>query len=179
MDQIFASASRISVWLGEPSSGGAGDRELRFLRSTRWFREGEFGAFVMSGIEQQQAAGKAEENRPAMGALVARPWFQRRWVIQEVLAARKNQCQIRLGSVTCPYGNFYHQLRYPDLRLQAGPMTLSTRPLTLLKNLHLYDRSECSDPLDRIFAPRNLAADGRKFPSMTDVKCGILISTSQ
>ena len=169
MDQIFGQATKITVWLGEASAGDLGRRELSFLCSIRQDGGSELEPFfsvqadeiVESDLGQRLAAEKARSNRPVMEALIARSWFKRRWVIQEVLAARKNEWTIRVGGQWCRYREFYDQLRYSDLRLQAGPMTLRTRPLTLLQNLHLYDQSECSDSLDRIFALRNLATDGK------------------
>jgi hypothetical protein len=79
MDRIYNSAKSIHVWLG--SSSVDSDLAMKFIgrisRQLFW----DLGPFVSNA-----SYGPSWK---AVRALIARPWFSRRWILQEILLARK------------------------------------------------------------------------------------------
>ncbi|KAK0642170.1 heterokaryon incompatibility protein-domain-containing protein, partial [Cercophora newfieldiana] len=70
MERVYASASRVLVWLGNDDAGSTGINALERLR------------MVAAGAEP------TSEDSLTLSRLLERPWFTRMWVLQEVTAAR-------------------------------------------------------------------------------------------
>lgn len=143
MHHIFQYAAAVTVWLGEPAADVKGDAQINLFAS---------------GVG----------DKATVESLLDLPWFHRRWVIQEVSSCSNNYA-VRLGPWECSYGRLYDFIRSHDLVARAGPMWLRTKPLSLLQALFIYRDSECSEPLDRIYALRNIASDGSRLPVNYDL----------
>jgi hypothetical protein len=85
MAKIYASASRVVVWLGDPgNAGGAGgDEALQILR-----RLGEEQSASSSDAVSDRVTQPSVDmaDRQAVHALFERPWFQRMWVRHSALS---------------------------------------------------------------------------------------------
>jgi len=86
MAKIYASASRVVVWLGDPGNpgGAGGDEALQILR-----RLGEGQSVSSSDAVSDRATQPSVDmaDRQAVHALFERPWFQRMWVRQSALSS--------------------------------------------------------------------------------------------
>jgi hypothetical protein len=99
MQQIYTSAKRVIVWLGEESEQDSlafnslqklktrvnWQRDLRFLVRLGWYRDKKSGR-VFSGGAQKSILSDIEYEH--LINLLRRDWFRRTWVIQEVASAR-------------------------------------------------------------------------------------------
>ncbi|ODH50421.1 hypothetical protein GX48_03382 [Paracoccidioides brasiliensis] len=77
MFRIFDTAESVCVWLGEEADGSA--RAMEFIRCR--LKPDNFDKLV----EDQSLS----EEWVALCALIRRPWFSRRWIIQEIALAKK------------------------------------------------------------------------------------------
>jgi len=84
MKEIFAGARNVLIWLGKPDSL----TELAFDTLGRFSAGGGApgGGAACKGIG---VLGAVDERRAAVEFLVQRPYFDRVWIIQEVVVARK------------------------------------------------------------------------------------------
>lgn len=87
MRDIYSSATEVVIWLGEA------DAEVdRYL--------------------DDYACWKQSETRPARGipydfiSLLKRPWFTRKWVLQEAILAQQNALTVVCGDRSIPWGGF-------------------------------------------------------------------------
>jgi hypothetical protein len=78
MAEIFANAIKVCIWIGEESDGSA--LALRFVKS-RLLDLGQLDKLV---CDEQ-----ADIEWAAVSKLMRRPWFSRRWVIQEIALAQE------------------------------------------------------------------------------------------
>jgi hypothetical protein len=69
MGEIYESARRVVVWVGEADELGKSDRAMEFL--------GDIETIFYSWDGWKQ-------NMEALNELLSRPWFSRTWVVQEV-----------------------------------------------------------------------------------------------
>jgi hypothetical protein len=78
MDRIYHGADMVYVWLG--ASNEENDLAMKFIHRLHKQLFWELGPFVKN-------IGYAPSWK-ALRALIARPWFSRRWILQEILLAR-------------------------------------------------------------------------------------------
>ncbi|KAL8317509.1 hypothetical protein RB597_001076 [Gaeumannomyces tritici] len=128
MAKIYASASRVVVWLGTAADDS--DRALEALRETAdssdrpRHRDGDVAAVVVEAGGARDASPTIDEpNQHAILSLLRRPWFERVWVLQEVAAAR--YILIKCGSCAVDGSTFCSGLqaskatlydKHPDLQ---------------------------------------------------------------
>jgi hypothetical protein len=78
MSEIYGRADQVCVWLGE------GDRSsqmaLRFIRKE---------VLQLQNFDELCESELASEKWSALLDLMQRPWFSRRWVVQEIALARR------------------------------------------------------------------------------------------
>ena len=79
MDRIYNNAKEVYVWLG-PSTDES-DLAMKFIRRLGNQSFWELGPFVSNA-----SYGPSWK---AVRALISRPWFSRRWILQEILLARR------------------------------------------------------------------------------------------
>ena len=95
------------------------------------------------------------DEKQVLQSIVARPWFRRRWVIQETLSRVVNGKTL-MGNVICSTPAFRKYLESHDLIRRAKPLKSGGFDNNMLGILFNYDESECTDPRDCIFALRGL-----------------------
>ncbi|KAK4183149.1 heterokaryon incompatibility protein-domain-containing protein, partial [Podospora australis] len=167
MANIYASASRVTVWLGE--AGDDSDKALEMLRNAA---EQQIGSSADTEKKQHQA----------VLALLRRPWFQRIWVLQEVAAARHTVIKCGLSEIDgyafylglnalqltydaefqglIPSISYLLQGTVFRLRRQlnsVGKFSLGIRPLAEL--IDMYHTRKTTDPRDKVYALLGMCSD--------------------
>ncbi|GJC97750.1 heterokaryon incompatibility protein [Colletotrichum higginsianum] len=193
MGDIYAAASSTAIWLGEESC------EVKM--AVGWLRrfavawdslESDPGFITRNqaeGILQEAFGKKSEAAFQHIWALLNRPWFARKWVIQELVKSQRPILVV--GRVALPWAmladwlNFVEWcpnvkelfMRFCPTPLEAGAKVLG---LTLLRAsllmrcavpekkllLFLIVRTlefRCADPRDHIFAMVGIASDADRF----------------
>ena len=100
------------------------------------------------------------KDRETLAGILRKPWFNRRWVVQEVQAFWPGKVRMLMGSATCSGQAFHRMLSTYNMWDRATPIRCPPSESNLILNLYFYDKMECSDPRDRVFAIVNLSADG-------------------
>jgi hypothetical protein len=178
MGEIYQQAENVHVWLGE---GNSQDRLLEVFAlfralaviedipstssSDSWARR----RFI-SVVDPVRLFVSDSTLHNAVGRFLSRPWFQRRWILQEV--ALGHDVVVRCGSYKCTWtwivggitalaaNNFYGLVSQPQHRIALkqvlGLREGKGRILDLLWN---FDSAQCSDSRDRLFALCGMAVD--------------------
>lgn len=97
MRQVYSAATFVLVWLGPADAGS--EAAFRVMNSRRDFRW---------PADWDSAGGTALSDLDAVLLFLARPWFQRTWVIQEFTLNR--QLAIMCGGDTVEYPVFHNAL---------------------------------------------------------------------
>ncbi|KAK1141867.1 hypothetical protein N8T08_008380 [Aspergillus melleus] len=187
LDDIFGQAAGILGWVGKESV----DSRLAFDTIRYLARR---PPEEMSGSDMRVNS----DRWAAVNALIARPWFRRTWIVQEVVFARK--LTLVCGRDQIQWDDFRHgiktyidlakvsisNLQIPSIRHTENIQSLSSerqrywnkppsRP-SLMELLDAFQHTECSLLRDKLFALRSLAgeASNNKFrpdyrSSLTDV----------
>jgi hypothetical protein len=173
MDKIYKEAKGVLVWLG--NDDGVGESTINFLLRIRCPEN------VDSILRKLQQTIGASSLQPLQD-LLHRPWFHRRWTIQEVVLGR--QVSMICGTALIEFDRFYGGLHhlysvwksvtaveaevFERLRLmyrlrENGPLT---NHIDLLRLLVVFHEAECSVAVDRIYS---LLALGQDFNRMFKV----------
>ena len=93
MNQVYGQAERVCIWIGESYENS--DQALEFIRSK-----------VLSLWEFDKLCENLKEasNWAALINIMKRPWFSRRWVIQEIALAK--QATLYCGSKSINWKDF-------------------------------------------------------------------------
>jgi heterokaryon incompatibility protein (HET) len=184
MDEIYNQSTKGRVWIGVEDQDVA--KVLAFFRTlanieTLLSNEDE-GPSVKSienpntkDIEKRVSEIFSTEITGKVEQFFHRPWFTRRWVLQELALGRdatvycygrqiswrwlskavQNLIQIlkRYGNLDAFYFSKSTRTRIENIQ------SLSEAPRSLLDNLYKYHQLECSDPRDRLFAPLGFSVE--------------------
>ncbi|KAJ4392292.1 hypothetical protein N0V93_005917 [Gnomoniopsis smithogilvyi] len=153
MGEIYAMAKKVLVWLGNDDSDSRGATAFGLIRQLN---------------HTYTELNETEEH--ALTQLLERSWFTRRWIIQEVSLARRSVLCWGQASIDLSWlmrilpeitKGFARELYAP--RLLQMVIGNSTGDFDLLSALWELDRSECSDPQDRVAALMGLVAPDQRF----------------
>ncbi|KAJ8122664.1 hypothetical protein ONZ43_g1196 [Nemania bipapillata] len=173
--QVYAGAASVLVWLGADDVVSSGRRCFDFFnrlatvivgdadsqqqgRETSWRERFEINQMISSFLDGTQPHPVA--------LLLSRPWFKRRWIIQEVVLAR--DVSVHCGSASIPWRtfetclaelyendtgmfNYEHRtvLRTMSHIRDANSGAKSQFPLDTLVEFETF---LCADPRDRLYA---------------------------
>ncbi|MCJ1405246.1 hypothetical protein MMC11_008473 [Xylographa trunciseda] len=159
MRSIYAEAKEVIVWLGEPDEHS--EKALPFLRDLerRVKPAGGYEAFLAEYSRTIKKYPVLEQSPDyegwlALNEFLARPWFERAWIIQEVTVAIETVIHELAWSKHVTRLGKLRALVYLEFRELAG------QPSTPLEQLLVYGRtSKSSDPRDKEFALLGLAAE--------------------
>jgi hypothetical protein len=87
MDEIYKNADRVCIWLGDSSDSS--QIALRFIKRIA----------QLQSIDFLSEGKDASRKWAALFDLMQRPWFSRRWVVQEVALAQKARLHVGVESV--------------------------------------------------------------------------------
>lgn len=186
MNQTYFMAHSVSAWLGLPPS----TQQLVPLSTS--IEEHE----EADAAEGEEAGAIDGQETPTMdwdahmADLTSRPYWSRRWIIQEFTAGAG--VQVYCGSVSLHWVDFRSRAQVRGARSRRGTAfaailmqqrhsrSLHGKP-TLLDLLTTYGQAACKDPRDRVFALLALAEDGDlvcdRFPDYTLSEREVLILT--
>jgi hypothetical protein len=187
MPKIYSKAHRVLIWLGEDMCGVEGVGESLLQAQTllpteaidaKKLQEASDGLLqsVLTNIENNQM-NWMDHDWSSIDALMSRPWFQRRWIIQETAFAQ--EAIVVCGEIVFPWKDLAAvAIRVAQLGLQPwikasvamfkSVQTIGTLMLfqhyhgvgTLLDAVQTTAYFQCGDPRDNIFALLSLAKDG-------------------
>lgn len=173
MDRIFRSSVEMVIWLNELSPGDLGEMQHHLLCSdSEIVRNGRLQCPRCEN-DMDTSPGRVLTGDPVLGkrkrasslrristssltdedvfaSILARPWFRRRWVVQEVLQAPSNSTYILLGDVVCHKNKFLAISE--QVKADSRPIASRATADGGLSALFYYDQSECSNPRDYIYA---------------------------
>jgi hypothetical protein len=177
MHRIFASSDQLFIWLGEHV------KDVTELN-------GKLASSQGIEVKGNTSGMKTEEYGPMCRRILRNPWFERKWVIQEILV--NTGCRLILtGDQVMNLDHFADAVHRLSLSYMAGPLRewrlvengsydiRSNRGVeysthsghephpqqsrSLLSLLQLYTRARCSDPQDHVYALINLSTDLTDF----------------
>ncbi|TPX11563.1 uncharacterized protein E0L32_007774 [Thyridium curvatum] len=181
MDSIYRMADSVVVWLSEPST----DTELGFKLMRQLGKLAEetppelWDKPMFEADLARYSLPPTESNEwTALESLYWQPWFGRIWIVQEITVARS--AGIICGKDSIPWetfafvSHFFYRRNFrgvtrlditPGLNLLAMRETYQkgTRP-DLLGLLSNFRQSLATNPIDKVYALLNLAADAKIIP---------------
>jgi heterokaryon incompatibility protein (HET) len=169
---IFHEARKVRVWMGDEDEDVA--KVFAFFQTlTICCRESLIQN--SASISQYVRSILGSESILSIQRFLHRPWFTRRWVIQEmalarVITVRCHDQQISWNILSKALETFV-EIRKAHGQLKALPLDAKaeyalasfrsfTEPrMTLLENLLKYHEAECAQPQDKIFALLGISND--------------------
>jgi hypothetical protein len=172
MPQIYAQATSVLIWLGIDSRQKDGRLCLKFFRelaaliacTNNQDKDQDFIDSWRNRVTINQAVSEFlnKGGRDAIGSFLTRPWFRRRWVVQEVVLAQ--DVAMLCGTEDISWKDFesalkelfeynqdaFDQEHRTTLRVMSRIKDIKSRvPLdTLLE----FAEFECREPKDRLYA---------------------------
>ena len=156
MEQIFSSCQDLVIWLGEPDDGELGTAQRELLESHA--DEDRDISLQYPSLGNRNETARHQHRVSVLQSLLSRPWFMRRWVIQEA-ADGDVPGHFLLGDTICPREFLLSQFEACSLLQAANPIRCPDRKFveSIFRLLYVYDQSQCEDPRDRIFALKALS----------------------
>jgi hypothetical protein len=161
MGEIFRQADKIHIWLGEETQVTNLQKALFFFKSMAVVKDTKTIEDVLSADIVHSIEGVFQ--------LLEQPWFQRRWVLQEVCLG--HSVIVRCGSFKIPwdwlaegitaFGSQFLGLCFRELHLNAIAQVVSLRrgKAPILDLLSRFHAAQSTDRRDRIFALCGMATD--------------------
>ena len=175
MRDIYASAVKIRIWLGEETDSTAAALSLAGALTLVEPRIGEANVLAPEDIENTTRSLLADgsANWKALDLIYWQAWFSRVWIIQEIALARG--ALVQCGSYQIPWEDLVaagrvlvtHHLT-SALGIDPSPImamqtyreaTLNGEELTLLELMHVSRSNRSTDPRDKIYGVLGIAAD--------------------
>ncbi|KAI4861535.1 HET-domain-containing protein [Hypoxylon rubiginosum] len=167
MGRIFGEAKGAHIWLGPEDHMTA--KLFTFIREANLLPE-----VAKVEMSKQMAAlmktlfGEGLHALRVFDDFSNRPWFSRRWIIQEACLAR--QATVYCGSHSVPLSSLVlAAVRFQTLDMSSYPIKVManlrnpTTKLTLLELLWNFQESHCLEPKDRVAALLGLVHDNHQF----------------
>lgn len=172
MGTIFKTALEVDIWVGDDAPMTA--KLFTFFRHlsqipdvTHWKRQWDMAGQIVNHMRQFLH----HDNGVSLGIIsdfFNRPWFSRRWIIQEACLSR--QAMVHCGSHTIPLKTLsvaakrFQRLDMSDYAIKMTAnldgMTTQSSMLELLWNFH---EAICLEPKDRIVALLSMVPSDQRF----------------
>ncbi|KAI0177175.1 heterokaryon incompatibility protein-domain-containing protein [Pestalotiopsis sp. NC0098] len=155
MSNIFSASSRTIAWVGV----GTADSELAM---------NFFKGFGKEGSTNKRGRRHVEEVKEAITSFFCRPYFERMWIVQEILLSER--VMVKCGSLYCSW----RTIKLLMTRRSNGGI-LSRAPYFLLRFhyredyslytlLEFFEANKCEDPRDKVFALLSLVDRDPRMP---------------
>ncbi|KAF2747641.1 hypothetical protein M011DRAFT_402520, partial [Sporormia fimetaria CBS 119925] len=184
MGEIYRYARKVHVWLGTAMPEDHIQKLFVLFKILSTRTRGVLGPFHIQEVILQVFPNiKVGSN--TLRRFFSRPWFQRRWVVQEI--CRGPDAVVRCGSYKLPWQSMARAILAfitdglsLDEVLQCAYNTVSAverwrgtfsyigRLPDMLVLLHENHRAQCSDPRDRLFALRGLSRENADVSRVLD-----------
>jgi len=191
MGEIYATAEEVVAWLGEPSIDS--DLAIPFISSLKnaieHFHDVGQTIVTLDALVKSLSCENLSANWIALGAFIHRPWFERVWIIQEVVLAAKPI--IRCGDLTVKWESLTKVANviqdsglsetllgiHADGHIRVDPTNLGNvinidrirsyriaRKMIGFKHILLSCyRFQATDPRDKIFGMLGMAINGEEL----------------
>ncbi|KAF2662109.1 HET-domain-containing protein, partial [Lophiostoma macrostomum CBS 122681] len=176
MAYIYSCARKVRIWLGEASEEDGVGLAFEFLKRLPKVAQDSFSKNEYDSRVKNTMNWIDEDGAKEVGKLLSRPWFQRRWVLQEYVLATTLIVQCGMHVMQ---GEWFKQaiklMKQPTSRPdgrsrfpKAAQYTLDVfRNITahrkdMLDLLYTCNKSKCVDERDRLFALNGLVHDKGK-----------------
>ncbi|GAW23883.1 hypothetical protein ANO14919_134600 [Xylariales sp. No.14919] len=165
MGRIFGEAKMVHIWLGPEDDVTA--KVFAFLKLVSLLPEAEKQEMAFLVANVMRKLGGIDVLRGLMD-LSERPWFSRRWIIQEACLARGAIAHCGSHSIPLP-SLVMAAKRFQTLDMSSYPIKVMAnlrRPmnkLTMLELLWNFHEARCLEPKDRIASLLGLATEGHRF----------------
>ncbi|KAF2105546.1 heterokaryon incompatibility protein-domain-containing protein, partial [Lophiotrema nucula] len=170
MGDIYKQAHKVQIWLGENDED---DYILEVYGLLKALAVTSNAVFLTQRREEMRNLFK-KAMEPAFDRFVARPWFSRKWILQEVYHGKS--ITIRCGRTKIPWfwvrdgicaieeimrrvGGSFLTSHTKTMRHIWGLQKLSSQPSSIMDLLYEFSGTECSDQRDRLYALFNMAID--------------------
>lgn len=172
-DEQYLSAKRVLVWLGDDYR--VGEPVVRFLLQVH---DDDTAESIQCKLHETTGSLSLQP----LQEILLKPWFHRRWTIQEVVLGRQVIMICRTESIkfvrfyralhhlysvwqstTAIQAEVFERLRTIYRLREHGQLT---GRVDLLKLLVVFHEADCSDPFDRIYS---MLAFGNRFTRMFQV----------
>ncbi|OCL12193.1 HET-domain-containing protein, partial [Glonium stellatum] len=165
MGEIYRQAKKVHVWLGEADEDVP--KILVFLRALAGIGEKDISPAL---AEKELMLTSNSDAKQSIIQFLARPWFERRWVVQEV--ALSHHTTIRCGQLKMARYWFTEGLKVLKRATELG-FLLCPKSIHTLENVAAFQTNtgeildilwrfhytRCKDPKDKLFALYGLAQD--------------------
>jgi Heterokaryon incompatibility protein (HET) len=195
MKRIYIQASKTFVYIGEPDSDATEDAcevleqlTIPWLSTMNW-EDGDLNRKIPP-LRAQIAAGKLAMQHPrlmkrsynkdvtrALSQLLERPYFSRKWIIQELVMSRSLHCVLglhcfewykfillALKETKCLFNTELTNATQVFWLFQLCRNFIDQRPCSLLELLYHSRFFKAMDPRDHVFALLGAASDSDDFP---------------
>ncbi|KAF2971086.1 hypothetical protein GQX73_g2426 [Xylaria multiplex] len=169
MGRVFGEAKVVHIWLG-PEDGTTANL-FAFFQEARLLPEVEKSEMAQRVANLMREIFGGPDGQRALVALVnfsERPWFSRRWIIQEACLARK--ATVHCGTYSIPLPSLVlTATRFQTLDMSSYPIKVMANlytpetKLTILELLWNFHEARCLERKDRIAALFGLVRDGHRF----------------
>jgi len=169
MGRIYEEARVVHIWLGksDPMTG----KVFEFIRKASRLpqaEKNELGRQIAKLMKKIFGGGDGMRALHYFLEFSKRPWFSRRWIIQEACLAQ--QAIVYCGSYSIPLSSLVlAAIRFQTLDMSDYPIKVMAnlrRPstkLTILELLWNFHEARCVDPKDRIAALFGLISEEHRF----------------
>jgi hypothetical protein len=170
---VYRNAYYVSIWLGNEGEeiDLAMDILEKFEEAWHTFKTTDYEAFRQGYIQFRKDNEHLTQHWMALEKLMKRPRFQRRWIIQETVLARRKE--VSCGGRTVDWSALYHLSQFLDNNDIERPCHLlrslheashfqeqgALEHLTLERLCQDFHHSICKDPRDIIYSLFALATD--------------------
>ncbi|RYO97522.1 hypothetical protein DL766_009785 [Monosporascus sp. MC13-8B] len=169
MGHIYFRASTVVVWLGRRYLRFQSDiEESQLVRGpTITKAEPSRPSADKDGQAHDAVSGEGSSEREMVRELCADGYWNRLWIIQEIVQAR--QIKVCFGKLAMTWAHFTHLVTMHNsdgggpLRLDRHRKERYNGSHTFRKLLEDHEAAECKEPRDKIYGLVGLAADARGF----------------
>ncbi|KAH6677902.1 hypothetical protein F5X68DRAFT_213396 [Plectosphaerella plurivora] len=185
MGAIYRSAARVVVWLGPEADGSTRALELVEWHGKHMSVDWKTGSITHFPSEEHPAFDKGKalvlnDRGPALAKLIARPWFTRVWIRQEIFLAKQDRAVVQCGPKTIMWKAFKDVAFWfgqklvfynPDVDAQPDINPQARANMNRLQRLgrevpeRLFDAittavfSQCTDSRDRVYGVLSMTPD--------------------
>lgn len=171
MADTYARSDRLIVWLGESEITAEDNKLADVLKAYNHDLRGwstYYGIFTGFPIITWLRKRRMNARYDALDRVINRPWFKRRWVLQEYLITDDFKRHIMAGSWYGSAKDFASALEARKLTYKSGPsgpidVREESRRIRLsrllLDLLFEFEDSQCADPRDRVYALLSISDD--------------------
>ncbi|KAK5732111.1 hypothetical protein LTR17_010819 [Elasticomyces elasticus] len=168
MGHVYQSSTQVIVWLGRTDDETVSDSPSFVRKLSRFCATYGQHELNWDHWERQRLLGYkspfTRRDYTCMAHLLSRPWFSRRWVIQEAYHKAPHNRLMCIGEFVIAGDRFERALL--DMQCIGHAPALERaeqQQKSLLYNLQFYGKAQCSDPRDYIYALVSISTERKSM----------------